>query len=211
MPRYQPAPQPFLRCCLLSGGASLRMGQDKALLPHAEGGTWLERTLRLLAELKAPITLLSRWPQHLTLAKALALPQLETIQEPPPWEGPLLAVHRLVERYPSERLLITPVDMPELNAAALHGLLSAAAAAPQTIQLAQGGVQLQPLLAVLPADATIRHHLAMAVAKGERRLQSWLMEQRWQAVPLEPQAMRNCNRPEELQLRALPQGDQPQH
>ena len=26
------------------------MGRDKALLPHPEGGTWLERTLRLLLE-----------------------------------------------------------------------------------------------------------------------------------------------------------------
>ena len=40
-----------LRCCLLSGGASQRMGTDKALLPHPEGGTWLERSLRLLLSL----------------------------------------------------------------------------------------------------------------------------------------------------------------
>ena len=51
---------PTLRCCLLSGGASRRMGHDKALLPHPEGGTWLSRSLLLLAQLEAPITLLSR-------------------------------------------------------------------------------------------------------------------------------------------------------
>ncbi|MEB3183382.1 MAG: NTP transferase domain-containing protein, partial [Cyanobacteriota bacterium] len=51
-----------LRCCLLSGGESRRMGRDKALLPHPEGGTWLERTLRLLAQLESPITVLSRHP-----------------------------------------------------------------------------------------------------------------------------------------------------
>ena len=47
------------------------MGQDKALLPHPEGGSWLERTLGLLAALQAPITLLSRHRAHLQLAEAL--------------------------------------------------------------------------------------------------------------------------------------------
>ena len=48
------------------------MGQDKALLPHPEGGTWLERSLLLLAELGAPVPLLSRHPRHLEMARALA-------------------------------------------------------------------------------------------------------------------------------------------
>jgi molybdopterin-guanine dinucleotide biosynthesis protein A len=199
MQRYSHDPEPVLRCCLLSGGASQRMGCDKAMLTHPEGDTWLERSLRLLAQLQTPITLLSRWPQHLVLADSLGLPQLETVAEPAPWEGPLLALHRLMERHPGERLLTAPVDMPDLNIGALNTLLSAARAAPKSIQLAQGGDQLQPLLAVLPADPALRRDLAQAVALGERRLQSWLMKQPWQAVPLEPQALHNCNRPEELE------------
>jgi len=199
MQRYSRGPEPVLRCCLLSGGASRRMGQDKAMLTHPEGGTWLERSLRLLGELQTPITLLSRWPEHLALADTLGLPQLERVAEPAPWEGPLLALHRLMERYPGERLLTAPVDMPDLNLAALKTLLSAASAAPQTIQLALGGDQLQPLLAVFPANAALRRDLAHAVALGERGLQSWLQQQRWRAVALDPQAMRNCNRPEDIQ------------
>ena len=199
MQRDRHSPEPVLRCCLLSGGASQRMGRDKAMLTHPEGDTWLERSLRLLAQLQTPITLLSRWPQHLTLANTLGLPQLETVAEPAPWEGPLLALHRLMERHPGERLLTAPVDMPDLTIGALTTLLSAASAAPQTIQIAQGGEQRQPLLAVLPADEELRRNLAQAVELGERRLQSWLAQQHWQAVPLEPQAMRNCNRPEEIQ------------
>lgn len=199
------APPPPLRACLLSGGASRRMGRDKALMPHPEGGTWLERTLRLLAQLNVPITLFSRHAAHRALAQeladALALPQLEAIAEPPPWEGPLLALHRLMERHPGQRLLLCPVDMPALNGTALRQLLAEAAAEPSTIHLAQGGAQLQPLLAVLPASPALMQHLAEAVSSGERRLQSWLQHHPCRAVPLDPAALHNCNRPGEIHHR----------
>ena len=36
--------------------------------------------------------------------------------------------------------------------------------------------------------------------RGERRLQSWLVELPYQVVPLDPRAIRNVNRPEPSQL-----------
>ena len=180
------------------------MGRDKALLSHPEGGSWLERTLRLLAQLNAPITLLSRHRAHLQLAEALQAElkargvALELIAEPPPWEGPLLALHRLMEHHPDERLLLCPVDMPDLSLAALQALL--AAADPTRLQLAHDAERLQPLLGLYPSSAPIRAHLAAAVQRGERRLQSWLVELPCQAVALDPRAIRNVNRPEPSQL-----------
>ena len=192
-----------LRACLLSGGESRRMGRDKALLPHPEGGTWLERTLLLLAQLNAPITLLSRHPDHLALAQQLAarLPAITALAEPPPWEGPLLALHRLMQQHPDEQLLLCPVDMPYLTLTALHQLLAAAgdaaaATSPTRLHLAHDGERLQPLLGLVPSSAPVRNHLAAAVDHGERRLQSWLATQTIQPVPLDPRAIRNVNRPE---------------
>lgn len=191
-----------LRACLLSGGESRRMGRDKALLSHPEGGTWLERTLRLLAQLEAPITLLSRHGAHLELAQAQQAElkprgvALELIAEPPPWEGPLLALHRLMKHHPSERLLLCPVDMPDLSLAALQTLLAGAATgSPTRLQLAHDGERLQPLLGLYPSSPPIRAHLAAAVKQGERRLQSWLATLLYQTVPLDPRAIRNVNRP----------------
>ena len=190
-----------LRACLLSGGESRRMGRDKALLPHAEGGTWLERTLTLLGQLALPITLFSRHASHRQLAPAwaatAAVAHLEAVAEPPPWEGPLLALQRLSERYPNERLLLCPVDMPALDAGTLAALV-AAARDPTLIHLADDGERLQPLLAVVPTTAALRAGLAAAVAGGERRLQRWLLTQPHRAVRLDATALRNCNRPGEI-------------
>lgn len=194
-----------LRACLLSGGESRRMGRDKAMLPHPEGGTWLEQTLQLLAQLGAPITLLSRHPAHLQLAQQLngrlsansnSIPQarITAIAEPPPWEGPLLALHRLMQHHPGEHLLLCPVDMPDLSLTALLTLLAAAAERPTHLHLAHDGERLQPLLGLYPSSVPIRTHLAAAVERGERQLQRWLSELPGQAVPLDPRAIRNVNR-----------------
>ena len=182
------------------------MGCDKALLPHPDGGTWLEHSLGQLARLQAPITVLSRHRVHLELTLAfgerLGL-AVEAIAEPPPWEGPLLAMHRLVQRYPACRLLICPVDMPALNSAALETLLTAAATQPESIHVAHDGERLQPLLALLPADAALARNLAQAVGQGQRRLQHWLSLQPCRAVTLEPRALRNVNDVVELAASGL--------
>jgi molybdopterin-guanine dinucleotide biosynthesis protein A len=205
-PAWQPLLQLPLRACLLSGGESRRMGRDKALLPHRAGGTWLERSLRLLAQLETPISLLSRHPAHLELAEELALElapgsPMTALAEPPPWEGPLLALHRLMQQHPNEQLLLCPVDMPDLSLAALQTLLAAAddpapAQEPTRLHLAHDGERLQPLLGLYPSSAQTRAHLAAAVQRGERRLQGWLATLPCQAVPLDPRAIRNVNRPE---------------
>lgn len=193
MQRYSPGPEPVLRCCLLSGGASQRMGQDKAMLTHPEGGTWLEHGLVTLAELGAPITLLSRWPEHWGLAQSLELPNLEIAPEPSPWEGPLLALHRLMTQHPNEKLLLCPVDMPYLNAAVLLQLRDTAAIAPQRIHLAHDGERRQPLLGIYPSLSLIRTSLSATIAAGERSLQRWLMTQPTSDVALEAKAILNVN------------------
>jgi len=206
-----------LRCCLLSGGDSRRMGHDKALLPHPEGGTWLERTLGLLARLEAPITLLSRHTAHLELAQRLgeglaaaqpgaSTARITALPEPPPWEGPLLALHRLMGRHPQSRLLLCPVDMPWLSLETLRSLVAAAerdgatalAADAATIHLAHDGQRLQPLLGVYPSSDAVRMQLAEAVNRGERGLQRWLAGQWCRPVHLDPRALRNVNQPQEL-------------
>lgn len=175
------------------------MGRDKALLPHPAGGSWLEHVLQQLAALGAPITVLSRWPEHMARAEALSLPQLEALTEPPPWEGPLLALHRLMVQHPDQHLLLCPVDMPGLQRGTLEQLLQAAGEAPGTIHLAHDGERCQPLLGLYPSDQPTRHSLNLAVSQGERRLQRWLAGERCRQVRLEAESIHNFNHRDELE------------
>jgi molybdopterin-guanine dinucleotide biosynthesis protein A len=187
-----------LVACLLSGGESRRMGRDKALLPHPGGGTWLEHSLRRLAELDVPLCLLSRHRAHLLMARklALALPvDLQAIEETPPWEGPLLALAKLMEHHAGAQLLLCPVDMPWLDLASLQALQRGAAERPGQIHAAHDRQRLQPLLGLYPADRRHRQALEVFTAGGGRNLQGWLAEVGFQAVPLAPHALRNANHP----------------
>lgn len=190
-----------VRCCLLSGGQSRRMGVDKALLRHAGGGTWLEATLLLLAELGVPLTLLSGHAAHMDIAADLAprLPvPLAAINEPLPHGGPLLALGRLMERYPDALLLLCPVDMPALDQNCLLRLLEVALAEPASIHVAHDGRRRQPLLGVYPASPEHRCSLAASLGAGNRALQGWLEQEGCIPVPLPAAALRNVNHPGEL-------------
>ena len=223
--RQQPLPTPGawstdagLRCCLLSGGASRRMGRDKALLPHPAGGCWLDHSLRQLAALGAPLTLLSGHDSHLSrasqLAASLAVP-LELLHEPSPPQGPLIALGRLMHHHPNQLLLLCPVDMPALDLATLRQLLRAASSAdssqssqsdlsqadssqPSLIHVAHDGSQAQPLLGLYPADGRHRRSLEASLAAGERSLQRWLAVVGSQAVALPAGPLLNANRPGDL-------------
>jgi molybdopterin-guanine dinucleotide biosynthesis protein A len=195
-----------LRACLLSGGASRRMGTDKALLPHPAGGTWLEFSLGRLAALPLPITLLSHHRAHHALAGPLrdGLGQpITVLVEPPPREGPLLALERLMAHHPGQGLLLCPVDMPWLEAAALEALLGAAAThagaaqTPAAIHLAHDGRRLQPLLGVYPVHPGLHRRLHAFTAAGGRRLQDWLAGEAVVPVALPPAGLRNANRPDD--------------
>ncbi|MCP9859206.1 MULTISPECIES: molybdenum cofactor guanylyltransferase [unclassified Cyanobium] len=191
-----------LRACLLSGGASRRMGTDKALLPHPAGGTWLEFSLAQLAALPLPITLVSHHRAHLALAQPLrdGLGEAITVlEEPPPRQGPLLALDRLMQHHRDQHLLLCAVDMPWLQTAALKALVAAAMipTGPVAIHLAHDGQRLQPLLGVYPAHASRRQGLRAFTVAGGRRLQDWLAGEAVVAVPLPPAGLRNANRPDD--------------
>jgi molybdopterin-guanine dinucleotide biosynthesis protein A len=201
-------PQAPLRCCLLSGGSSRRMGRDKALLDHPAGGSWLSHTLGLLAELEAPISLCSNHPSHRQLAEQLrwssrlgqGLPlaaSLQLIEEPIPPQGPLQALGHLMHCHPGERLLLCPVDMPWLDRPSLDQLQRSAEERPRQLCVACDGARLHPLLGIYPASEALRRDLHSWLAQGHRSMHSWLARHTIHPVLLPASALHNCNRPED--------------
>lgn len=175
------------------------MGKDKALLPHPEAGTWLERTLQLLAALERPITLFSHQPSHHQIALRLAQrrgwnDRLETLVEPEPREGPLLALARLMVHHPNQRLLLCPVDMPWLQPSTLAALV-AAPTDTSAILVAHDGVRRQPLLGLYPSDSNHLASILAATTAGERGLQRWIAMVGCRELDLPPGTLRNANGP----------------
>ncbi|MCV7216790.1 molybdenum cofactor guanylyltransferase [Mycobacterium crocinum] len=105
-----PAP---LAAVVLAGGASRRMGRDKATLPHPDGGTTMvEYTVSVLSSRCTPVFVIA--------APGQALPALnaEVLRDEVRGVGPLLATGRGLRAAAAagvERAFVCAVDMPFLS------------------------------------------------------------------------------------------------
>ena len=185
-----------LSICLLSGGNSRRMGRDKALLPHPDGGVWLTAMVDRLMPLGLPLRVLSRHPSH--VAQLADRSDLTVQLEPAPWNGPLQALARVLSPQPGEALLVLPVDMPRLSTRVLRQLIDAWHCQPDLMAVTHDGDRLQPLLAVIPSGPPFQSLLAEQLAAGQRRWLDWLERVPHQPVRLSSEALLNANRPEDL-------------
>ncbi|MDH5753407.1 MAG: molybdenum cofactor guanylyltransferase, partial [Deltaproteobacteria bacterium] len=108
---------------VLAGGRSSRMGADKALL-RFPGGTLLERTMERIGSLAGPLVLSlapgQRLPEGLRLPPGLLM-----ATDGEPWQGPLWGLaegfRALAGR--ARRVLVVPVDMPNLTLPWMNRLL----------------------------------------------------------------------------------------
>jgi molybdopterin-guanine dinucleotide biosynthesis protein A len=110
---------------VLAGGASRRMGRDKALLPLAEGdGTWLERAFLDLAERCATVWIVGRIAE----SGGAELPSLRwparSHLDLRPGCGPLGGLETALELSRGRGVLLLPCDLPALAGEALDLLLA---------------------------------------------------------------------------------------
>ena len=167
---------------ILAGGASRRMGQDKALLPW--GGQPLILALAsLLARVAPPVHIVG--PSH--RYSHLGLPVIEDRR---PGCGPLGGIEAALHATEAERNLIVACDMPRLSESLLQRLLETPGRC--VLACTPDGRQ-HPLCAVW--DRRLRRKVTAALDQGVRRVRDVLDTE--EVVKVAVDSLINANTPEE--------------
>lgn len=154
-------PEP-LSAAILKGGLSRRMGRDKSLI-DVNGVPIIERTRDFLASTADTVMLSLRPNDTFSLEGTVAVHDIETGQ------GPLMGIYTSLVASDTERTLITPCDMPCLDAWTIRQLLLASESHDIAVPSFEKG-KLEPLLGVF------RKHVApvskQLLDSGIRRVSS---------------------------------------
>lgn len=187
---------PGLRACLLCGGMSRRMGRDKSLLPHPNGGCWLTHSIGLCRHLRLPVDVISSISAHQQLASTFE--GVACKPDPCPGQGPLSALSAVFGQVKSHAFLVLPVDMPWLEPSILLQLIDAWQEQPSLAVVSQDGRQLQPLFAIYPNDSTYQNPLWSQLAAHRLSMHDWLRRVPYRMLALPKEALRNVNCPTDL-------------
>ena len=181
---------------ILAGGASRRMGRNKALLELA-GQTLAERVREALRPLCGEILLVANDPEPYAFLDLPVVPDLE------PGQGPLMGLYSGLNAASGQLALAVAVDMPFLTPDFLRLLIEHAPGYDVVVPEADG--QLHPLCAAY-RPATCLPAIADALARGQRRLIAFHPQVRVRRLPetelrrISPdlRTLMNVNTPAEL-------------
>ncbi|AQT79457.1 molybdenum cofactor guanylyltransferase [Mycolicibacterium litorale] len=181
-----------LAAIVLAGGASRRMGRDKATLPHPDAGTsMVEYTVGVLRSRCDPVFVIA--------APGQALPalQAEVLRDEVRGVGPLLATGRGLRAAAAAgrpRAFVSAVDMPFLSADLIEELAAHEGA---DVVLPWDGRD-HYLAGIYRTD--LADHIDALVAAGERSMRALTQTVLTQRVVLPPTpALANVNSPDDLQ------------
>ncbi|RME84007.1 MAG: molybdenum cofactor guanylyltransferase [Caldilineae bacterium] len=187
-----------LTALILAGGASSRMGTNKALL-ELDGIPLIERVLAVVTTLTPDILIVTNDPGPY---RYLNLP---TVADREPGQGPLMGLYSGLLAAHGELALLVACDMPFLQRSVLEYLLTGAEGFDVIMPYSEDG--LHPLCAVY-RRRTCLPAIAHALAERKRKMIAFLDEVRVRRVglselrPLDPDglSLMNVNTPEDLAL-----------
>jgi molybdenum cofactor guanylyltransferase len=200
-------PQPPIRLTvlILAGGASRRMGQDKAAIVH-QGQPLLTRTcgtaLQVATEPGDRVIVLSRADQtHGPLIPPGCDRWLEPASEP---SGPLVALTWTFPKLQCDWVLVLACDMPNLEADRLRQARQRLPTLTNRAYVPRNSKGWEPLCGFYRYD--LAKSLTQFANNGGRSFQGWLTEladgeqtdRSVQIWDLPPAMLHNCNRPEDL-------------
>ncbi len=113
------APAAHITGVILAGGASSRMGSNKALLPH-RGGRFIDTVHRELAHLFPEVAVVTNEPELYDFLPCPKVPDLY------PGMGALAGIHAGLKQSGGSHVFVVACDMPRLNPSLIHHLSSLA-------------------------------------------------------------------------------------
>lgn len=188
---------PGITGVILAGGASRRMGTNKALLDV--GGTPLiERVYHTMSTLFEEVTLVTNVPE-----KFAFLP-CRTLADSYPGAGSIAGLHAGLAASGTERIFVVACDMPSLNPDLIRLLCSTDNDSDAVVPVNREGLR-EPLHAVY--NRSILPVLQQAVERGEKSILDLLDKIRttlvtgeaYRGIAAAEESFRNINTPEEYQ------------
>ncbi len=174
---------------VLTGGASRRMGRDKALLGW-RGATLVEHVAAQVRAAAGSVTLVGSPERYHSLG-------LRAIPDRYPGAGPLGGIATALAGTTAEWNLVAACDMPEIDAVLLGALLARAeaAAADCVVPLGPGG-RFEPLCAAYRRNCL--EPFVELIGRGVRRMTDALAAVRTEPYPVDAdERFANLNTPED--------------
>lgn len=177
---------------VLAGGASRRMGRDKAWI-EIDGEPLVGRAARVLREAGVDEVVVVGGD-----AAAVRRAGLEYVVDERPGHGPLggvLTALRHAADRSARHVAVVACDLARLDAATVGSLLDAMG--PDVAVAAAHTGRIEPLCAVWSVDRSLGA-VADAVERGERAVHVVLADLGVTSVAVDPAVLHNANRPEDL-------------
>jgi molybdopterin-guanine dinucleotide biosynthesis protein A len=173
---------------VLAGGASKRMGQDKALLPY-RGTTLVEHVAKTVAEAAGSVALIGD-------ANRLAYLGLAVFPDEVPGCGPASGIYTALRVTDTDWNLVLACDMPAVSADLLRELLRRAETTERSCVAAIGAYgEPEPLCAVYHRRCLLA--LGRAIRDRRLRMRDLLKEIGAIWVKVDASALANVNTPSE--------------
>lgn len=183
---------------VLAGGASIRMGRDKAFLPWGEGRVLLQRQIEVVQAAGVKEIFISGRPG----TDYGFFPHPVLLDERPD-HGPLEGMEAALREMKGSHLLVLAVDMPRMSAGFLERLMRMSGEETGAVPLVGGFYE--PLAACYPRavlpllESRLRGGIYAARDLVECAVEKGLLS-RYPAPGGEEEFFYNCNRPEDFQL-----------
>ncbi|PAY15322.1 hypothetical protein CKO51_32455 [Rhodopirellula sp. SM50] len=188
-----PGPAPNLLGVVLCGGASKRMGRDKAALTTHQGHSFLEHACRRL-QAHCQVVCVSSSSERDT--------DVQRIPDPPDSHGPISGIHAslsFARDHGFDACVFTPVDTPSITSTDLQTLIDVFANHRDQVVCAvsdQTPDHIEPLIAIYPV--TLFDVIDQSIDDGQYSPRRLLRSLPIITVPLSAASCRNINTPSDL-------------